>query len=50
MPNKTIYLPEDLNDILKRMNINLSKFVQEKLLELVPDSVCPTCGRLLPKK
>lgn len=51
MPNVNIYLPADLNDKRKKLKLNFSRFVREKLIEVLDkDDKCPMCGRLLPEK
>ena len=37
MPNRTIYLPEDLDDLSRRIGLNLSRLTQEAIRGYVAD-------------
>lgn len=50
MPNRTIYLPKDLDDEVKKYNMNLSGILQEKIREILDRRICPTCEQKLPEK
>ncbi len=52
MPNRNVYIPQELHEQLDVMgaNFNLSRFVQSKLRELIEESTCrcTRCGHSLP--
>ncbi len=37
MPNRTIYLPDDLDEISRRIGLNLSQLTQKAIQEFVAD-------------
>lgn len=37
MPNRTIYLPDDLDDISRRAGLNLSQLTQKAIKQFVAD-------------
>lgn len=38
MPNRTIYLPDDLDDLSRRLGLNLSRLTQQAIEQLIKDN------------
>lgn len=54
MPNRNVYLPNDLDDAFKSIagELNFSQFVQEALRKSIEERTrrCIRCGTELPRK